>query len=138
MPHDVGSAKALALYRIEIAEQDLKTAIRNQNEEDYRAANNRAYYAVFHALDACLALEGKAFKSHGQAIGAFNKDFIHTEVFPREYGKGINEAEEIRRKSDYDDFYIVSVEKTKKQVDFAKEFVKSMGDYVKTQIDKES
>ena len=136
MPRDVGSAKDLALYRIEIAEQDLKTAIRNQDEEDYRAANNRAYYAIFHALDACLALEGKAFKRHGQAIGAFNKDFILTDVFPRAYGKGINEAEEIRRKSDYDDFYIISVEKTKKQVEFAKEFVKSMGEYVKAQIDE--
>ena len=31
---------------------------------------------------------------------------------------------------------IISVEKTKKQVEFAKEFVKSMGEYVKAQIEE--
>lgn len=69
------------------------------DEGDYRAANNRAYYAIFHALDACLALKQLGFKRHGQAIGAFNKEFVVSGIFPREFGRKINEAEEIRRKA---------------------------------------
>lgn len=123
MQNDIGSSWDLAKYRLKIATEDLTTAKRNMEMGDFRAANNRAYYAIFHAIDACLALDGKAFKRHGQAIGAFNREFVVTGIFPKEFGGKINEAEEIRRKSDYDDFYIVSINKTKAQVEFAEEAV---------------
>ena len=55
----------------------MNTAKRNMEMGDYRAANNRAYYAIFHAIDACLALEDKAFKRHGQAVGAFKEILIN-------------------------------------------------------------
>ena len=138
MRDDTGSLKELAKYRLKIANEDLNTAKKNMEAGDYRAANNRAYYAIFHAIDACLALENKAFKRHGQAIGAFNRDYILPGIFPKDFGRRINEAEEIRRKSDYDDFYIVSVEKTKKQVEFAQDFLDKINEYVLKRIEEEN
>ena len=41
--------------------------------EQYRAANNRAYYSIFHSICAVLAKEGIAFKRHKDTIGYFNK-----------------------------------------------------------------
>ena len=38
------------LYRLERAEEMLKTARRDLDAGDYASANNRAYYCVFHAI----------------------------------------------------------------------------------------
>lgn len=47
------------------------------------------------------------------SIGNFNKDYVKTEIFPREIGRKISEAEEIRHASDYDNFYIAKTNKKK-------------------------
>lgn len=105
---NTGTREDLCLYRLQTAKDDLKSARIRLAAEDYKGANNRAYYAIFHAVNAVHALNGNAFKRHKDAIGNFNKNDIKTEIFPREIGRRIGEAEEIRHASDYDDFYIAS------------------------------
>ena len=41
---------------------------------------------------------------------------ISTSVFPKEMGRKIGQAEEIRHASDYDDFYIASKEESEKSL----------------------
>ena len=130
---DVGGAKELADYRLSIAKEDLADAERNFEEKRYRNANNRAYYAVFRAISACLALEFKAFKSHAQVIGNFNKDFVHTGKFPKELGEKISRAQEVRNASDYSDFYVVSVKETTEQMETARQVVALVEAYLKEQ-----
>ena len=130
---DIGGAWDLAMYRIEIAKEDLLAAKTLFENRGYRIANNRAYYAIFHALSACLAIEFKGFKSHGQTIGQFNKDFIHTGKFPSEWSKKITKAQLIRNASDYEDFYIVSIEDTKMQIETAEEVVTLIEKYLAEQ-----
>lgn len=113
---DIGTRKDLVFYRLQTTKADLKSARILLAAEEYKGANNRAYYAIFHAINAIHALSGKAYKRHKDAIGNFNKDYIKTEIFPREMGKKIGEAEEIRHASDYDDFYIASQEESERQV----------------------
>ncbi len=127
---DIGGAKELAQYRITIAKEDLEAAKINFQIGHYRASNNRAYYAIFRAVSACLALEFKAYKQHAQVLGNFNKDFIHTGIFPKEMSKKINRAQEIRHASDYDDFYIVSVEDAKEQLETANYVVDMIEKYL--------
>lgn len=122
--NDIGGAKDLALYRISVAKEDLEAAELNFHNGHYRASNNRAYYAIFRAISACLALKLKAYKTHSQVIGNFNKEFIHTGIFPKEIGRKINRAQEVRHASDYDDFYIISIEDAKEQLETARELVK--------------
>ena len=98
----------------------------------YRYSNNRAYYTIFRAISACLALEFKAYKQHAQVIGNFNKDFVYTGVFPKEISRKISRAQEVRHASDYDDFYIVSVEDAREQLDTAKEVVEMVQKYLKS------
>ena len=50
----------------------------------------------------------------------FNKDYVKTSVFPREMGRKIGQAEEIRHASDYDDFYIASKNQAQEQYETAK------------------
>ena len=92
----------------------------------YRASNNRAYYAIFRAISACLALEFKAYKQHAQVLGNFNKDFVHTGTFPKEISRRISRAQEMRHASDYDDFYVVSVEDAMEQMKTAEGYLPKM------------
>ena len=110
----LGTRKDLVLYRIQTSKDTLKSAEILFAAEEYKGANNRVYYAIFHAINAIHALNRKAYKRHKDAIGNFNKDYVKTEIFSREIGRKIGEAEEIRHASDYDDFYIASREETER------------------------
>lgn len=131
---DVGGARELAKYRLEIAKEELTAAERALAEEDYRTANNRAYYSIFRAVSACLALEFKAYRQHGQVLGNFNKDFVQTGIFPKEISRRISRAQEVRHASDYDDFYILSKQETKEQVETAENLIQLVETYFQTII----
>lgn len=128
---DMGGARELAFHRIKTAKEDLEAARLNFENGQYRASNNRAYYAIFRAISACLALEFKAYKQHAQVLRNFNKDFVHTGIFPKEISRRISRAQEVRHASDYDDFYVVSVEEAREQMKTAEEVVDMVEKYLK-------
>ena len=101
---------------------------------EYKGSNNRAYYAIFHAVNAVHALEENGYKRHKDAIANFNKQYVKTEIFPRSMGRKIGEAEEIRHASDYDDFYIASKEEAERQVEVADEFIRMVEEYINQRI----
>ena len=131
---NIGTVKDLVLYRVQTAKDDLSSARILLRAGEYKGANNRAYYAIFHAINAVHAVNGDAFKLHKDAIANFNKSYVKTEIFPREIGRKISEAEEIRHASDYDDFYIASREETERQIDVADEFLQLVEEYCNNQI----
>ena len=57
-----------AKYRLERAKEDLGAAQLLYNNNSLLAANNRAYYAIFRAIRAVLALERVDFKRHKDVI----------------------------------------------------------------------
>ena len=134
MEKDTGSFEDIARNKLAQAIDDLESADILLGADKYRAANNRAYYAIFHAINAVHAVNGDAFKRHKDAIANFNKSYVKTEIFPREIGRKISEAEEIRHASDYDDFYIASREETERQIDVADEFLQLVEEYCNDQI----
>lgn len=127
---DAGTQMDIARYRLQIAREDLDTANLTFASEQYRAANNRAYYSIFHSICAVLAKEGIAFKRHKDTIGYFNKNYIHTGIFPKELGRKIVTAEEIRHASDYDTFYIASKQITAQQIQTAEQLLVLATDYL--------
>ena len=133
---DVGTKEDLMLYRIRTAKENLRSARILLDAQEYKGANNRAYYAIFQAINAVHAIDGTAYKRHKDAIANFNKNYIKTGVFPREIGRKISEAEEIRHASDYDDFYIASKEEAERQVSVADEFIQLIEAYCNKRIKK--
>ena len=113
--------KDLARYKLERAREELDTAELLFENERLKAANNRAYYSIYYSLTAVLCLEPIAFKKHKDMIGYFNKNYVHTDRFPREIGRNISKAAKIRHASDYDEFYIASKEEAERQIQTAKE-----------------
>jgi len=71
----------LARYRLERAKQDLKDTDLLYKNNSLLSANNRAYYAIFHAIQAVLAIEKVDFRRHKDVIAYFNKNYINTEIF---------------------------------------------------------
>lgn len=84
-PKDVGTQRDLVLYRIEAAKEDLKSAKILRDADSYKGANNRAYYAIFHAISALHGLRGVAYKRHKDAIGNFNKEYVKTGIFQEKW-----------------------------------------------------
>lgn len=127
-----GSFYDVAMYKLVQAEDDLESAKLLLDAGKYKAANNRAYYSCFHSVGAILALEPIAFKKHKDTLAYFNKNYVRTEIFPKEWGRRIAKLEIIRHKSDYDDFYITSREEVIIQIETAQDII----DGVKLQISK--
>ncbi len=131
---NIGTRRDLVMYRVESAKEALESAKVLFDAESYKAANNRAYYAIFYAVNAVHAMDGKAYKRHKDALGNFNKEYVKTEVFPRSLGRRIAEAEEIRHASDYDDFYIATREEAEEQIATAEEFIQVVENYCKNRL----
>ena len=135
--NEIGTQKDLVSYRINAAKEDLQSAKILRDAKSFKGANNRVYYAVFHAINAIHSLNGAAYKRHKDAIANFNKEYVKTGIFPREIGRKISGVEEIRHASDYDDFYIATKEEADEQIAIAEEFIQMVEDYCKKQDNKE-
>ena len=120
----------VAKFRLERAKQDLEDAKLCYENNRFLVANNRAYYSIFHAIRAVLALEKIDFKRHKDVIAYFNQYFVKTEKFPRKIGKKITQAKTIREDSDYDDEFNADAEKTKQQMETASELIKLVEEYI--------
>lgn len=123
MQHDQGTKYDLIIYRLSTTKEELRDAKLLYNAKSYKSANNRAYYAIFHGINAVHALKGNGYKKHKDAIANFNKEYVKTEIFPREVGRNISKAQKIRHVSDYDDFYIATAEEALKQINHAEEIL---------------
>ena len=85
-----------------MAEEKLRAARLLLAGEAWGDASSRAYYAAFHAVSAALLSRSETYSSHAQALGAFNKGFVHPGLFPREFTLLLTRLFENRQSGDYD------------------------------------
>ncbi len=81
--------------------RSLEDAILLNKKGSYDSAASLAYYAVFHAIQALLLTKGLAFSKHSQVKGAFNKNFIHTGILPKNFTRIIERLFKDRHIGDY-------------------------------------
>ena len=127
---DKFTVNGFAKYRLERAKEDLSDAEFAYKHNRLYNANNRAYYSIFHAIKAVLALERVDFKRHKDVLSYFNQHYIKTEIFPRMISKKISQASKIREDSDYDDEFLASAEETQNQIETARELIKLVEEYL--------
>lgn len=123
-------SKELANHRLEQAKEELQDAKLLFSIKSYKSANNRAYYSIFHAIKAVLALEPIDFKRHKTVLAYFNKNYINTEIFPKNMGRKIINSSNVREDSDYDDEFIVKAEESQTQINTAEELIKLVEEYL--------
>ena len=122
--------RALCAYRLNKAKEDLETARIALNHNKYSQSVNRSYYAIFHAVRALLAVERFDSKKHSAIISQFNQLYIATGKIDKEYYKLLASAFDIRNKSDYQDFYVVSKTDAAEQVANAEKFLTEIEQYI--------
>jgi uncharacterized protein (UPF0332 family) len=96
--------EVLYRYRMKQAEETLADAQR-MIEEDLtpRSIVNRAYYAMFYSLLALFVHEGTIVKTskHSGIISIYDKEFVHTGKFEKEYSKTLHRIFNMRQTADY-------------------------------------
>jgi len=95
-------------------------------------AVSRAYYAAFHAVSALHLSQDQTFSSHAQSIGRFNKDFVRTGIFPKEFTAILTRLFEDRQSGDYDVSGLVTAEDAQRDVEDARRLLEVIGDYLRT------
>lgn len=90
----------LSKYRLSQTKQCIKSAKLLAENDDYKGAANRSYYAIFHAMRSVLALEQIDFSKHSGVSAYFRKEYIKTGIFDIELSDIIKEAFDVRSDSD--------------------------------------
>jgi uncharacterized protein (UPF0332 family) len=94
--------KELISYRLSQAEEMLKAAkTLTESQISPRSVVNRTYYAMFYSVLAILATINKGSGKHSGVISLFNMHFIKTGILPRDLGKVLHNAFELRQEADY-------------------------------------
>jgi len=70
-------------------ERSLRAAEDHLAKGDFDFASSKAYYAVFHLMQAALLTRGKTYAKHAGVISGFSEQFIKTGTFPSEFGETI-------------------------------------------------
>ena len=122
--------KNYVMYRLSTAKENLESALVLYDNNQLKSAANRAYYCVFHSMRAVLAVEGVDFKHHSGVIAHFRKEYIKTGVFDKSLSTIIQMTSMVRESSDYDDFYMISRDDAKRQIDDAQKFYSEVEKYI--------
>ena len=117
---------ALAVHRYQRAQETLLEAADELARKHFRLAVNRAYYAVFYAMRAFLALANKDSSKHSGVISLFNQCFIKQGVVTEISFKAIQLLLDLRHEADYQDFAETSQEEASAAVDSAGKIIEDL------------
>lgn len=115
--------KALVSYRLEQAEESLTAARLLFDNSLARPSVNRAYYAMFYAVLALLAARKEETSKHSGAISLFDKEFVKTGIFTKEFSRWLHDAFDLRQRVDYAPQVHVSMEEARQTLEQASAFV---------------
>lgn len=115
--------RKLIEYRLEQAAETLEAAKQLAAAGHSRDAVNRAYYAMFYCGLALLASRGLGASKHSGVLSLFNRHFVKTGQFPRDYGRHLREAFELRQGCDYREFIEVTPQQVRETVEHAEAFL---------------
>jgi len=125
----------LVKYRLESAEDKLKSAEILLENGQYKDSIGRSYYALFTAVRAILAIENVDYAKHAGVISHFQREYIKTGEFETKYSRYLQKAFQIRNSCDTDDFYLISKQDAEEQYEHAQEMVSMIRKYVEGKSD---
>ena len=115
---------------IEKSERALRAAKEHLDKKDADFASSKAYYAVFHLLQAALLTKGKTYSKHAGVISGFSEQFIKAGDFPGKFGEAIQRLRKDRELGDYGYQLSVTREEASRDLNVAGEIVESLLKYL--------
>ena len=125
--------RSLIAYRLEQANEALEEARLMQDAGHFRATVNRAYYAMFYATQALLAKRGLRSSKHSGAISTFDREFVKTKLFERDFSRWLHRLFALRCDADYGDGVQVPDRKAEEALEQARLFVARVESFLEHQ-----
>lgn len=116
----------LANYRMERSIIEVDEAKQALQRGSYYRALSSSYYAMFHAVRALLSYDEFDAKKHSAVISFFNKNYVASGKLDKKFARTLTNAFDVRRDSDYKDFFKATREEAERQVADAVEFVQAI------------
>lgn len=79
--------RELMLFRLKQAKETLDEAEVLLRQGYYRGSINRSYYAMFYGVLALAVTRQESFTKHSGAIAFFDRDYIKTGIFEKDYSR---------------------------------------------------
>ena len=99
-------------------------------EERYESAASRAYYAIFHAMQAALLYKGLTFSRHSGVISNFSKEFLRSGVFPAGFSRIIDRLRRDRDTGDYSYRQMPSPEAAEENLRDAERMIRAIDEFL--------
>ena len=115
---------------LEEAHTKLKAAEYLFNGKFYNDSISRAYYAMFHAAKAALALKNIDTKTHSGVLSQFGLHFIKEGFIDELYAKAYSIAMEDRSEADYGIFSEFTEDEAEIVIEDAKKFIGAVEDMI--------
>jgi uncharacterized protein len=122
--------RMLMQYRLAQADEALSAAQILLDQHSLRGAVNRAYYAMFYAVLALLALRKQETSKHAGAISLFDREFVRPGVFSKDLSQWLHRAFRRRLAADYAVPSTIQQEEAQQVCDEAKMFVTRIKAYL--------
>lgn len=129
MKRDTELSRQLRLIMTK-ARENLEVAKQLHRQNYFNITASRAYYAVFHVLQAVLLTKGLSFSKHSAVLSAFNKEFICSGVFTNDFYDRIRRLFKDRQIGDYDYERAVSRESSEADVADAEMIIDAIEKYL--------
>ena len=123
--------KQLALHRIQQAEESLDEArYLFDGRKSPRSVINRAYYSMFYSILALLIFEPYSSSKHSGVLSYFNRHFIKGGLIPKDIGRAVNKAFDIRQRGDYREQITLDHNQIEPFIGWAEKLIKSVKNFL--------
>jgi len=122
--------KELVKFRVEQADESLESAKILMDNGKYRPSVNRSYYAMFYAVLALLAAGETGTSKHSGLIALFDREYVKTGLFAKDFSRWLHEAFDLRQRADYRELFIVTDERAAIVLEHAAAFVAAVKKYL--------
>jgi len=119
----------LCRYRLEQAEEALSEADLLLNAGHFRGAINRAYYAMFYAIQVLVVKNKVKVSKHSGVISYFDREFVKPGIIEKEFSKWLHRLFDLRQDADYGDMFEPSDDQCRQAVEQARQFVHRIRNY---------
>ena len=124
----------LARYRLGQARETLHEAEVLIQEQSWRGAVNRAYYAMFYSVLALAVTRQISTSRHSGVIAFFDREFVKTGVFPKDLSRKLHFAFDRRQVQDYGEFTTLDENSAGDTLANARDFVYAVETYLQSSV----
>lgn len=119
---------------LEKSDKNMEQAICTADMGYWDLVANRLYYAVFHAINAMLLIDGIKTGTHKGASIQFGKSYVLTGIFSREDGILYSQLQTMREKADYQNVFTLDDQEGRRLMVAAEDLRNKIFRYVENKI----